>query len=52
MNAAVVLPEQQQVVSAAWDRTIKVWNLNTRKSIYTLKGHTDRVNSIAALPNK
>ena len=37
----------QTLVSASADKTIKVWNLETKKTIATLPGHRDTVRAIA-----
>ena len=35
------------LASASEDNTIKIWNIETRKAIKTLKGHTNGIFSIA-----
>ncbi len=35
------------VLSGGEDQTLKVWNLNTTKSLCTLTGHTDTITSVA-----
>ncbi len=40
------------LVSGSWDRTIKLWHLETGKLIRTLKGHTDQVCAIALSPDE
>ncbi|MFO0927532.1 MAG: serine/threonine-protein kinase [Gemmataceae bacterium] len=40
-----------QVLSASWDKTVKVWDLNNGKVIHDLKDHNDRVNVVAVTPN-
>jgi WD40 repeat protein len=40
-----------RVVSASGDGTAKVWNLETREEIRTLRGHTGPVNSVAVSPD-
>ena len=44
-------PDGKLIASAAWDKTIKLWDAETRKLINTLKGHQDGVNSIAFTPD-
>lgn len=39
------------LVSASSDRTIRVWDVNTLKEIYSLKGHTSAVNSAVFSPD-
>ena len=34
------------IVSGSWDKTIRVWNVDTGARILTLKGHTDYVNQL------
>lgn len=40
-----------QLVSASWDKTVRVWDLNTRQCTATLKGHEQAVWSVLALEN-
>ena len=35
-----------KIVSGSWDKTIKVWDLETEKLLNTLKGHSDLVSSV------
>jgi guanine nucleotide-binding protein subunit beta-2-like 1 protein len=39
------------IVSAGWDRLVKVWNLNTCKLRFDLTGHTEYVNSVTVSPD-
>lgn len=38
------------LASCSMDMTAKVWDLNSLRCRYTLRGHTDSVNSIEFLP--
>lgn len=40
---------KNQLYSASWDRTIKVWNIDERAYIETLFGHQDQIASIDTL---
>ncbi len=46
---AVAVLDETRVVSASWDRTLRVWNLESGETILTLKGHTNWVNAVAVL---
>jgi WD40 repeat protein len=35
------------VISGSYDRTVKLWNLNTGDLLRTIKAHSDRVNAVA-----
>ncbi len=39
------------LASAHDDKTVKLWNLNTKKLVYTLAGHDRAVNSVAFSPD-
>jgi guanine nucleotide-binding protein subunit beta-2-like 1 protein len=39
------------VVSASWDRTIKVWDNNTMSLMHTFHGHKAQINSLDIPPN-
>ncbi|KAF9566873.1 hypothetical protein BGW38_008861, partial [Lunasporangiospora selenospora] len=38
---------QERLVTGSWDKTIKVWDADTKKCLATLKGHTDFVKALA-----
>jgi len=42
---------QPVIVSAGWDKLVKVWNLTTCKLRCDLKGHTGYVNSVTVSPD-
>ena len=45
-------PDGKIIASASWDKTVKLWDLETGKLINTLTGHQDGVNSIAFTPDR
>ena len=42
-----MLVTDRQLISAAHDKLIKVWDLNTMRCRHTLKGHASRVRALA-----
>lgn len=51
VQACAFLPGGSRVVSASDDNTLKLWDVETGKTIRTFSGHTDNVTSCAALPD-
>jgi WD40 repeat protein len=51
VNAVAVTPDGRHAVSASWDKTLKVWELETGKEARTLAGHLDRVRAVAVTPD-
>jgi hypothetical protein len=47
VNGVAFLPDSKQLVSASWDKTIKLWDTQTRKELQTLSGHENQVCCIA-----
>jgi len=47
VNSLAISPDGKILASGSWDKTIKIWNLETGELISTLTGHSDRVNSVA-----
>jgi len=50
VTALAVLPNGQ-VVSCAGDKTMRVWDLESGRTISSLDGHQNRVNALAVLPD-
>jgi WD40 repeat protein len=44
-------PDGKQIISASYDKTIKLWDIATGNEIRTFSGHTDRVESVAFSPD-
>jgi WD40 repeat protein len=47
VNSLAISPDGKILASGSWDKTIKIWNLETTELLGTLTGHSDRVNSVA-----
>lgn len=43
--------EEPLIVSAGWDKTVKVWSLQKCTLIHTLSGHTGYVNTVTVSPD-
>ena len=51
VNSVAITPDGSKVVSASYDTTLKVWDIETGDEIRTLKWHSDIVNSVAITPD-
>ena len=47
-----ILVYQNKLITCSYDKTIKIWDLNSHKCFKTLEGHTDWVNNILVYQNK
>jgi WD40 repeat protein len=51
VSSLAITPDGQKLISASWDKTIRIFNLNTYQVIDVLKNHTDDVECIAITPD-
>jgi WD40 repeat protein len=51
VNSLAVSPDGQKVVSASFDKTVKIWQLHTGELLHTLAGHTKGVFCTAITPD-
>ncbi len=49
--AVAITPNGQQMVSALWDNTLKVWDLESGTEQFTLTGHSHSVRAVTITPN-
>ena len=47
VKAIAITPDGQRVISAAWDNTLKIWDLATGQILHTLIGRKHEVQSVA-----
>ena len=40
-------PDGKMLASGSWDKTVRIWNVDTRQLLHILRDHTDTVNSVA-----
>ena len=50
-DGCAVSPDGTWIVSASWDKTLKVWDAGTGEARLTLHGHTDAVWGCAVSPD-
>lgn len=48
--ALAVSPDGKRIASAAWDRTVRIWQVD-RGAVATLEGHQQNVNGVAFMPD-
>ena len=51
ISSGSVFVKDNRIISGSWDKTIKIWDINTGECLKTLEGHTDNVNSVFVKDN-
>jgi WD40 repeat protein len=51
VTAVALLPDGRRALSASWDGTLKLWDLETGQILTTLEGHSGWVSAVALLPD-
>ncbi|MET0395446.1 MAG: NB-ARC domain-containing protein [Longimicrobiaceae bacterium] len=51
IGALAITPDGQRIVSGAYDKTLKVWDLESGREVHSLEGHTHAVQAVAVTPN-
>lgn len=51
VSSLAVKADGSQIASGSWDKTIKIWDLETGQCRATLEGHSDDINSVAITPD-
>lgn len=51
VNSVAFTPDSKRAVSAAADKTIRVWDVESGKEVKVFKGHTGNVRSVAISPD-
>ena len=49
--SVAITPDGKHIVSGSWDKTIKLWDINSGKEIRSFEGHTNSVNSVTITPD-
>ena len=47
----MVTPDGRRVVSASWDNTLKVWDLESGRELHILRGHLSSVSAVVVTPD-
>lgn len=51
VRGVAVTPDGRRTVSACWDQTLKVWDLDSGRELRTFDGHSNRVEGVAITPD-
>ena len=51
ITSAAFFDEGRRAITASWDPSLKVWDLENGRLLKTLVGHASRINAVAAFPD-
>ena len=51
VNSVCFSPDRRMVVSGSWDRTVRLWDVETGACVKRLEGHSDVVTSVCFSPD-
>ena len=51
VSAVTITPDGTKAVSGSYDKTIRVWDINSGQCILTLRGHTNGVSAVTITPD-
>jgi WD40 repeat protein len=51
INSIAFSPDSKYLVSGSFDKTVKLWSVNSQDTVVTLKGHSDSIKSVAFSPS-
>ncbi|CAK8719856.1 MAG: WD40 repeat [Candidatus Electronema aureum] len=51
INSAVFSPDDTRIASASYDKTARIWDIETGRELKVLKGHNETINSVAFSPD-
>ena len=51
MRAVAITSDGRYAVSGSYDRTLRLWDLESKQALRTLEGHSDSVRAVAITPD-
>jgi len=51
VTAVAVTPDGKKVISGSVDGPLKVWDMKSGEALFTLQGHTERINDVVVTPD-